>query len=214
MIDLLLQYPLFYRLYQKTVRKKNNEYDFFKYMFSEISEDKEIKILDLCSGDSFVLNYIAEYIDDYIGVDNNEKYLKKLKQKWPKYKFLNRDITTLEKIEELKKFEPNFIFMNGAIHHLDDKTMISIDTFINNNNNSLFLSVDPIKHNNRLINKIMIFFDRGKFIRNKSEYKNIMGNYESVIIDDFYQMSFQNMFHYKNFNLMKLYEKWKNSLNS
>jgi len=214
MIDLLLQYPLFYRLYQKTVRKKNNEYDFFKYMFSEISEDKKIKILDLCSGDSFVLNYIAEYIDDYIGVDNNEKYLKKLKQKWPKYKFLNRDITTLEKIEELKKFEPNFIFMNGAIHHLDDKTMISIDTFINNNNNSLFLSVDPIKHNNRLINKIMIFFDRGKFIRNKSEYKNIMGNYESVIIDDFYQMSFQNMFHYKNFNLMKLYEKWKNSLNS
>ena len=214
MIDLLLQYPLFYRLYQKTVRKKNNEYDFFKYMFSEISEDKKIKILDLCSGDSFVLNYIAEYIDDYIGVDNNEKYLKKSKQKWPKYKFLNRDITTLEKIEELKKFEPNFIFMNGAIHHLDDKTMISIDTFINNNNNSLFLSVDPIKHNNRLINKIMIFFDRGKFIRNKSEYKNIMGNYESVIIDDFYQMSFQNMFHYKNFNLMKLYEKWKNSLNS
>ena len=76
MIDLLLQYPLFYRLYQKTVRKKNNEYDFFKYMFSKISEDKEIKILDLCSGDSFVLNYIAEYIDDYIGVDNNEKYLK------------------------------------------------------------------------------------------------------------------------------------------
>ena len=214
MIDLLLQYPLFYRLYQKTVRKKNNKYDFFKYMFSEISEDKKIKILDLCSGDSFVLNYIAEYIDDYIGVDNNEKYLKKLKQKWPKYKFLNRDITTLEKIEELKKFEPNFIFMNGAIHHLDDKTMISIDSFVNNKNNSLFLSVDPIKHNNRLINKIMIFFDRGKFIRNKSEYKNIMGNYESVIIDDFYQMSFQNMFHYKNFNLMKLYEKWKNSLNS
>ena len=157
MIDLLLQYPLFYRLYQKTVRKKNNEYDFFKYMFSEISEDKKIKILDLCSGDSFVLNYIAEYIDDYIGVDNNEKYLKKLKQKWPKYKFLNRDITTLEKIEELKKFEPNFIFMNGAIHHLDDKTMISIDSFVNNKNNSLFLSVDPIKHNNRLINKIMIF---------------------------------------------------------
>ena len=104
--------------------------------------------------------------------------------------------------------------MNGAIHHLDDKTMISIDTFINNNNNSLFLSVDPIKHNNRLINKIMIFFDRGKFIRNKSEYKNIMGNYESVIIDDFYQMSFQNMFHYKNFNLIKFYKKWKNSLNS
>ena len=43
-------------------------------------------MLDLCSGDSFVLKYISEYIHDYIGVDNNEKYLKDLKE-WPKFQF-------------------------------------------------------------------------------------------------------------------------------
>ena len=32
-----------------------------------------------------------------------------------------------------------------------------------------------------------------------------MSNYESLIIDDFYKMSFQNIFHYRNINLKKLY---------
>ena len=40
MINLILQYPLFYRLYQKTIRKNNHEYDLFKFIFSEISKDK------------------------------------------------------------------------------------------------------------------------------------------------------------------------------
>ena len=76
MINFLLQYPLFYRLYQKTVRKKNHEYDLFKFIFSEISKNKKIKMLDLCSGDSFILKYVGAYISEYVGIDNNEKYLK------------------------------------------------------------------------------------------------------------------------------------------
>ena len=30
-------------------------------------------MLDLCSGDSFILGYVAKYVDEYIGIDNNEK---------------------------------------------------------------------------------------------------------------------------------------------
>tara|TARA_B100001250_G_scaffold388207_1_gene386271 strand:- start:776 stop:1420 length:645 start_codon:yes stop_codon:yes gene_type:complete len=213
MINFVLQYPLFYRLYQKIVRKKNHEYDFFKYIFSQISKNKKIKMLDLCSGDSFILDYVSEYIDDYVGLDNNEKYLKKLKKKWPKYTFLKKDITNLNHIQDLKNFEPNCIFMNGAIHHLDNKTMGSIISFINNYNDSIFLSVDPIKYNNKILNKIMIFLDRGKFIRDKKEYENLMVNYQHYVIDDFYKMSFQNMFHYKNVNLLDLYDSWKKTLN-
>ena len=115
MINLILQYPLFYRLYQKTVRKKNHEYDFFKFIFSQIHKNNKIRMLDLCSGDSFVLNYVSEYLEDYIGIDNNPKYLKKLKEKWPNFKFFNRDITKLNELEILKEYKPNFIFMNG--HH-------------------------------------------------------------------------------------------------
>ena len=51
--------------------------------------------------------------------------------------------------------------------------------------------------------------DRGKFIRNKSEYAELMNSFESFIVDDFYKMKFENIFHYKNFDLKELYLKWK-----
>ena len=212
MINLILQYPLFYRLYQKTVRKKNHEYDFFKFIFSQIHKNNKIRMLDLCSGDSFVLNYVSEYLEDYIGIDNNPKYLKKLKEKWPNFKFFNRDITKLNELEILKEYKPNFIFMNGAIHHLDNSTMNSINMFLNEHKDSVFLSVDPIKHNNKILNKAMILFDRGKFIRNKENYNNLMENFKSYIIDDFYKMSFQNIFHYKNFDLLNFYRNWQEKI--
>lgn len=213
MINFILQYPLFYRLYQKTIRKNNHEYDLFKFIFSEISKDQKIKMLDLCSGDSFVLKYVGEYIDDYVGVDNNEKYLKSLKKEWPKFSFLKADISNLDNLIEIKNFSPNLIFMNGAIHHLDDSIMKSINSFVSKFQNSIFLSVDPIKYQNKFLNRIMIFFDRGKFIRRKEEYNSLMKNYEQFITDDFYQMSFQNVFHFKNINILKLYNSWKKIIN-
>jgi hypothetical protein len=212
MINLLLQYPIFYRLYQKTVRKKNHEYDFFKFLFSEISNQNKIRMLDLCSGDSFVLKYVEEYLDMYIGVDNNKKYLKSLKSKWPNFKFINADITKLDQLEEIKDFQPNLIFMNGAIHHLNDSTIYSIKNFISKFEKCIFVSVDPIKYKNKLINKIMIFFDRGKFIRKQDEYQRIMKDFNQYIVDDFYQMSFQNVFHFTNIDIEKLYFKWKKKI--
>ena len=68
-------------------------------------------------------------------------------------------------------FYPDIIFMNGAIHHLNDDIMDEINSFISKFNNTMFLSVDPIKFNNGLI-KIMLFFDRGKFIRKKMSIKS------------------------------------------
>ena len=210
MINWLLQYPLFYRLYQKIIRKKNHEYDFFRFIFSKIGTNKKIKMLDLCSGDSFILKYVSDLLDGYVGIDNNEKYLKSLKSKWSNYKFINADITKLNELNDIKNFEPDLIFMNGAIHHLDDQTMNSINNFISHIDNCIFISVDPIKYNNGLINKIMILFDRGKFIRDDKSFKKIMTNYDQFIIDDFYRMSFQNVFHYKNIDIPKLYSHWKN----
>ena len=212
MINFLLQYPLFYRLYQKTVRKKNHEYDLFKFIFSEICKNKKIKMLDLCSGDSFILKYIGNYIHDYIGIDNNAKYLKKLKTVFTNFNFIDANINELNDITEIKNFQPNLIFMNGAIHHLDDKKMQSIISFINKFENCIFLSVDPVRFQNKLINKLMIFFDRGKFIRNNNQFKKVLPNFHQFIVDDFYQMSFQNIFHYNNIDIPKFYKDWRKSI--
>ena len=122
MISFLLKNPNFYRFYQKTVRSKYDEFDFIKFIFIK-KKFKNIRMLDICCGDSFILDYISEYIDDYLGVDSNEKYLKKCREHWKKFNFMNLDLNDEKNVEHFVKFKPNFIFINGAIHHLEDKTV-------------------------------------------------------------------------------------------
>ena len=212
MISFLLKNPSLYRFYQKTVRGKYDEYNFIKFIF-EKNFFKNIRMLDICCGDSYILDYINEFIDDYLGVDNNDKYLKQCKERWKKFNFINLDLNDSKIADHFLKFKPNFIFINGAIHHLDDNTVKSINSLIKTNFlDCYFLSVDPIKHNNSLLNAVMIKLDRGKFIRNKFEYAELMKSFEFFIVDDFYKMNFENIFHYKNFDLKKFYHNWKKEI--
>ena len=212
MINFLLKNPSIYRFYQKTVRAKYNEYDFFRFIFKQ-NNFKNMRMLDICCGDSYILEYINEFIDDYLGIDNNDKYLKQCQKRWKKFNFIQLDLDDKANIDQLIEFKPNFIFINGAIHHLDNKTVKSINNFIKNNfSDCYFLSVDPIKNNNSFFNSVMIMLDRGKFIRNKFEYAELMDSFNSFIIDDFYRMKFENIFHYKNFDLKEFYHNWKKEI--
>ena len=103
--------------------------------------------------------------------------------------------------------------MNGAIHHLDNKLVKMINEVISKKfSKAIFISIDPVKNKNKAINKLMINLDRGKFIRKKNEYKKIMKIHSSFITDDFYKMSFLNIFHYRNIKLKNLYSMWKSTL--
>ena len=211
MIEAILKYPRFYRLYQKTVRSRYSEYDFFKFIFSKF-QNKSLRVLDLCCGDSFILNYITPHIKDYLGVDMSDKYLKYSRNKWKQFNFNKINLNDKEALKEITSFKPNFIFVNGAIHHLDDKTVLSINNLIVFFNESVFLAVDPVKSNNNLLNKIMINFDRGKYIREQEKYSELMTSCNNVIIDDFYKMSFKQIFHFKNLKIEQLYSEWKRSI--
>ena len=211
MINFILKYPLLYRFYQKTVRSQYSEYDFFKFIFLNLKE-KKLRVLDLCCGDSFILNYINQHIDDYYGIDFSDKYLNFSKKKWGKFKFKKLNLNNIDYLKEIKDFNPNFIFVNGALHHLDDLTVKNINKLSDIFSNSYFLSVDPVKSNNKIFNRLMIKFDRGKFIRNKDEYSNLMRSCKNTILDDFYKMSFKQILHYRNFELNDFYVKWKNSI--
>ena len=81
MISFLLKNPSLYRFYQKTVRGKYDEYNFIKFIF-EKNFFKNVRMLDICCGDSYILDYINESIDDYLGADNNDEYLKQCRERW------------------------------------------------------------------------------------------------------------------------------------
>ena len=125
-----------------------------------------------------------------------KNYLKNSELKYPKFKFINSNIESINEIKELELNSIDFIFLNGAIHHLNDKTV---------------LTIDPIIYNNKFLNRMMIDFDRGDFIRDSNKYKILMKKFDSLITDDFFIMSFKLIFHYKNIDLEKIYKNWKNS---
>ena len=208
MVEAILKYPSLYRFYQKTVRSRYSEYDFFKFIFEKY-QSRNLRVLDLCCGDSYILNFIKPFIKDYLGVDVSEKYLKFSKDNWQNFNFKKLDLNDKDSIKEISAFKPNFIFINGAIHHLDDETTININKLINFFKNSIFLSVDPVISNNKLLNKLMIFFDRGRFIRKQEKYSKLMQGCNNVIIDDFYKMSFKQIFHFRNLEIEDLYSEWK-----
>lgn len=208
MKNLILKFKFFYRLYQKVIRKRKSEYDFIRYIFNQTGK---VNVLDLCCGDSYVLNYINNNVENYIGIDNNSNYLKNSGLKYPKFKFINSNIENIEKIKDLNLNDIDFIFLNGAIHHLNDNIVENLLNFLDKKfPNAKYLTIDPIIDNNKLLNKIMINFDRGDFIRNTNEYKILMKRFDTLITDDFFIMSFKLIFHYKNIDLEEIYTNWKN----
>ncbi len=209
MKEFFLNFPIIYRTYQKTVRIEKHEYLFFQYLFKNL-KDKKLRVLDLCCGDSFILKFVNEYINDYLGVDNNNLYLNNSLYKWNKYKFINEDLNKIDENNTVVSFKPNIIFMHVAIHHLNDELVKKVSNLIDRYfKDAIFISVDPVIEDNSVINEIMIKFDRGKFIRERENYNNLLRNFESFIVDDFYRMSFKNIFHYRNVDIVKHYENWK-----
>ncbi len=207
MKNFLLKYKVIYRLYQNIIRKKKNEYNFIKYVFQQY---KNVNVLDVCCGDSYILNYIKNCINNYIGIDNNSNYLKNSKKKFPKFSFINSDIEKIHKIKKLNRSKINFIFINGAIHHLNDSKVTSLIYCLNKKfPNAKFLFIDPVRGENKLINKLMITLDRGKYIRTKQKYKKILKNFKSMETNAFFLMSFLHIFHFKQIDLKKYYIKWK-----
>tara|TARA_B100001057_G_scaffold92475_1_gene88748 strand:- start:3711 stop:4349 length:639 start_codon:yes stop_codon:yes gene_type:complete len=209
MKNLILKFKLFYRLYQKVIRRRRSEYDFIEYIFNETGK---VNVLDLCCGDSYVLEYINNNVENYIGIDNNKNYLKNSELKYPKFKFINSNIESIDKIKELELNSIDFIFLNGAIHHLNDDIVEKLLDFLGKKYpNAKYLTIDPIIYNNKFLNRMMIDFDRGDFIRDSNNYKILMKKFDSLITDDFFIMSFKLIFHYKNIDLEKIYKNWKNS---
>ena len=86
MKNFILEFKFAYRLYQKIIRKRKNEYEFIKHIFNH---QGKVNVLDLCCGDSYILKFINNVVTNYIGIDNNEKYLRDSRLKYPNYRFVN-----------------------------------------------------------------------------------------------------------------------------
>lgn len=136
--------------------------------------DKPGKLLDFGCANGNTFSAFSKF--DYYGCDIDPIMIGSAKRKFSKYKnahFLAVDILA-EKFPT-KGFNDILFGLTG--HHLDDKTLLKLFTKLESllSNKGKIHYFDSIRspQTDPLATKLLIYLDRGKFIRHKSEYTNI-----------------------------------------
>jgi len=126
-----------------------------------------MKILDLGCGPGTNTDFFQH--EDYLGIDINEKYIKKAKSLHPNYEFNCSDFIDLD-----QSFDDYFdlVLMSGLIHHLSDELA---EKFINKartvlKNGGRLLAIENCLHPKQSdLKKKIILMDRGEHVRELSD---------------------------------------------
>ncbi len=113
-----------------------------------------------------------------------KKYIKQ------NYHFFNKKFSKKE-VKKLPKFD--YIIFFGILHHLDKKEIHTILKLCKKKmkKNCKLLSEDPVLVNDQnIIAKYLIMNDRGKNVRTKKEYINILSKHFKIVQSKITQQNF------------------------
>ena len=131
------------------------------------------RILDLGCGTATILHELHDV--EYFGVDNNPRYVKAaIKTHGPRGKFICADLSA-DAAENLGQFDK--ILLLGVLHHLPDSNIRQICSVIPQmlKPDGVLISIDPaIQDGQHPIARILARLDRGRFVRNSTEYLRLL----------------------------------------
>ena len=171
--------PLVYKSFKNIVSPQSsidrivNEYFVFP---------KGARILDLGCGYGDFAPYLGKDCD-YLGVDNNEKYIEtaRIRNRHSAARFLVGDISD----ESLFiSGEYDYVIMIGVLHHLPTE---AVGPMLENVQRVLdkrgkFVALEPVFHpDQRLLARLLIASDRGRFVRDCEGYEHLLGGYFSTV---------------------------------
>ncbi len=142
-------------------------------VFKYIAPRNGLKILDIGSGTSGILEYLHGYDVEYHGYDLNEDYIIASKRKWGdkgRYYFHAASVNDL-KVEAPGTFDA--VLAINLLHHLDDAEVDKLVdvAFASLKNSGKLITCDPcLFPRMNLVEKIMAARDRGRNIRTKEQY--------------------------------------------
>ena len=132
-------------------------------------------ILDIGCGLGDSLDYINNPV--YYGYDISKRYISHAKKKYKtKGKFVCRNFTKNE-IKKLPKFD--YTLLIGILHHLTNKQIINLLKLIKIvlKKDGKIITLDPIyKDKQNFFAKFLISNDRGKNIKTKKKYLELVGD--------------------------------------
>lgn len=173
LIEFILKHNFFYSLWNKIAA------DYHTVLVNEyIKPTPGMRILDICCGPAYILPLLGKNVH-YIGIDFNENYIRYAKNKYTEegYTLANFILCDASKYEVPQDEKFDRIIMCGGMHHLSNEELIPI---LNNAKHLLkesgrFCSLDGVyTENQSYIRKFLLNMDRGKYVRNISNYADLV----------------------------------------
>mgnify|MGYP001316807608 FL=1 len=182
----LINNPLVYKIIQKLMSGTS----FRANIVRKKIKKKNSKILDIGCGPAEILESIPRC--EYYGYDIDSRSIRYAKKKYIKqnYHFFNKKFSKKE-VKKLPKFD--YIIFFGILHHLDKKEIHTILKLCKKKmkKNCKLLSEDPVLVDDQnIIAKYLIMNDRGKNVRTKKEYINILSKHFKTVQSKITQQNF------------------------
>jgi|APSaa5957512535_1039671.scaffolds.fasta_scaffold36638_2 SAM-dependent methyltransferase len=163
-------------------------YHYLRYLFSFGLRTKDVtSFLDSQSNDNILdigcgIGYYSQFVKNakYIGVDFNESYIDLATNRYgtEKITFEVKDILN-------ESFNNNFIFnkglLIGILHHFSDSDVNILLDKIKKTSIDFLVIQDPFYSRWHLINNLLCYFDRGKYVRRIDEYNHLIANHFNIL---------------------------------
>lgn len=172
-----LDFPYLYSHTMKLLGADRTLTEIIEQYIKPVSGDK---ILDIGCGPADILSYLPPDIE-YTGIDFNERYIKSAREK-----FQGKGVFILGDIADYDfSFKESFdiVIATGVIHHLPEKEAMKLlsDGYRCLKDQGRLITLDNINEDwIGVRNKIALRLDRGKFVRNKTEYLALFSNFSDV----------------------------------
>ena len=168
-------YSIFYRIIQRILLKRS----FFDDFLNILKTENIKQIVEIGCADSIILKKLNKDIN-YDGFDVVDDFIEKSKKKYFKnknYNFENKSIHEIN-FDKYDK-EKTIILLIGVFHHVNDEY---IKIFLEKTKFFKVYGVDAVRLNDqKFFTKILLDFDKGKFIRSEKRYKDLLEGYKFIL---------------------------------
>jgi len=175
MLSKLLAIPFIFHWQQKSF----NNYVNVKEEFSKYLKNGPLNILDIgCSTGLCGQNVFDMRRDQYIGIDITPKYIEYARQVYKLGEYMVMDGRKLE----FPDHSFDVVSFIGVVHHMDDEIIKACLQEVKRvlKPTGYLLWGEPVLTPNELISNVFLSLDRGKYIRESSQYLDLLSGYDVV----------------------------------
>ena len=175
MLTKMLSNPVVFNLQQKLC----NSYENVKTEFSDYFKEESLNILDLGCSTGIAGRGICDISKHkYIGIDITQEYIDFARKERPGVDYRVMDGRQLE-------FPDHFfdiVMFVGVLHHMDNQTAEACLKEVRRTlkPTGFLLIAEPVFTPNSLLSNAFLSLDRGKFIRESSQYIDLTHEFELI----------------------------------